>query len=282
MTFSVDIQSGAIQWGDVSCHPQLKIDDFARNHPQIRRTSHEDGRGMWRSEIPLARMRINRQPWNARMAYENQFLRRVEFTAGSLTRHIPENLWWQYHLHWMVSVKGWLMSNIGEPDIVDPVKVYETHQELNQLEHKVLETWQYMYDWGRLTFFYESIESRSSLTIAYNSETQIRDWNDLIQVCNWAIRVSQLQKKSTTNLSLIRDTIMLLGNYFKFDEITPKISSTGLIFRSTIFNTYIDLDIWRGANGKNYRIFRRDIAKESRVDSEAELVSILRAVFDTD
>ena len=78
-----------------------------------------------------------------------------------------------------------------------------------------------------MTFAYESIESRSNLMVAYNSETQIRDWNDLIQVCNWAIRVSQVQQKSTTNLTLIRDTIMLIGKYFKFDEIAPKISSTG-------------------------------------------------------
>jgi len=278
--FKIDIQSGTIQWGDVTCSPQLKVDDFARQHPYIRRTSHEDGRGMWRSEIPLLRLIVNRQPWNARIAYENQFLRRVEFTAGSLTRHIPENMWWQYHLHWMVSVKGWLMSHIGEPDIVDPVQVYDAHRDLNQLEEKVLETWQYTYDWGMLTFFYESIEGRSSLTVAYDTDTQIRDWNDLVQVCNWAIRSSQLQKKSTTNLSLIRDTILLIGQHFKFDDLSPKISRTGLIFRSAIYNTYIDMDIWRGSDGKNYRIFRRDIKQETRVTAEGELVSALRQVFD--
>lgn len=280
MALTIDPQSGTIQWGEVKVSAQLKIDDFARQYPQIRRTSHEDGRGMWRSEIPLSRLLVNRQLWNARIGYENQFLRRVEFTSGSLTRHIPENLWWKYHLHWMVSVKGWLMSNIGEPDIVDPVQLYETHRALNQLESKVLETWQYAYEWGQMTFFYASIEARSSFTVMYNTETQIRDWNDLIQVCNWAIRSSQLQKKSTTNLSLIRDTIMLIGKYFKFEDISPKISRTGLIFRSKIFNTYIDLDIWRGSNGRNYRVFRRDVAQETRVDAESELVSALRRVFD--
>lgn len=277
---TIDTQTGTVKWGDVACHPQQKIDDFAKLYPHIQRTLHEDGRGMWRTEIPLPRLMVNRQPWNARVAYENQFLRRIEFTAGSLTRHVPENLWWQYHLHWMVSVKGWLIANIGKADIVDPVQLYESHRNLNQLETKVLETWQYTYEWGRMTFFYESIEGRSSLTVAYDSETQIRDWNDLIQVCEWAIRSSQVQKQSTTNLALIRDTIMLIGQHFKFAELTPKISKTGLIFRSNIFNTYIDVDIWRGADGKNYRIFRRDIAQEVKVDSENELISTLRQILE--
>lgn len=277
---TIDTQSGKVQWGDIECHPQLKINEFDESYPHIRRTSHEDGRGLWRSEIPLERLPINRQLWNARIAYENQFLRRIEFTAGSLTRHIPESQWWQYHLHWMVSVKGWLLPNIGKPEIVDPVQLYEGHRALNQLENKVLETWQYTYEWGNITFFYESIEGRSSLSLNYNNESQIRDWNDLIQVCNWAIRRSQIEKKSTTNLTLIRDTITLIGKHLKFEEMTPKISSTGLIFWSSIHKTYVDVDIWRGSSGKNYRIYRRDTATEIRVSIEGELVAALRDVLE--
>ena len=279
-TFNIDTHSGSVQWGDVSCHPQLKIDDFQKQHPKVRPAWREDGRGLWRSEIQLPRMPINNELWNAKIAYENQFLRRIECTAGGLTRDIPEAHWWYFHLRWMICVKEWLVSNFDYPTFVDPTPIYDESHQLSEQEMKLLETWQYVYDWGTMTFAYESLEMRSSLTIEYDSSTQIRDWNELLQVCHWAIKLSQSTGKSTTNLSLIRDTIALIGQHFKYDDFNPKISQTGLIFRSNELSTYIDMEIWRNSNGKNYRLYRRDTTTEIKVPSDYELLSALRSIFE--
>lgn len=276
----VDTLSGTVRWGDVQCHPQLKIDDFQQQYPRIRPTLREDGRGLWRTEIRLPRAPVNHELWNARIAYENQYLRRIEFTPGGLTRDIPESRWWYFHLRWMVSAKGWLKTVIGDPDFIDPTPLYDEQHQLSDLELQILETWQYTYGWGTITFAYESLEIRSSLTILYHIENQIRDWHDLLRVCDWAIRLSHAKGTPTTNLALIRDTIALIGKHFRFTDMNPRISRQGLIFQSHELSTYIDMDIWRNTNGKNYRLFRRDTATEIKVPSEYELLSALRQIFE--
>lgn len=278
--FNINTQSGHVQWGDITCHPQLKIDDFQKDHPTIKLTWRDDGRGLWRSEIQLHRLPINNELWNAKIAYENQYLHRIECTPGGLTRDLPEGRWWHYHLRWMISVKGWLRKNIGEPNFIDPVTLYDDGKIYSQLEHKILETWQYTYDWGNITFNYDSLELRSGLTILYESENQIRDWNDLLNICHWAIQQSQNQGTSTTNLSVIRDTITLLGKHFKFTDLNPKISRTGLIFWSSELTTYIDMDIWRNRDGRNYRLYRRDTATEIQVPSNYDLLHALERILE--
>ena len=278
--FKIDTITGNTQWADVECHPQLKIDDFQKRYPKIRPTWRDDGRGLWRSEIQLPRMTINNEIWNIKIAYENQFLRRIDFTAGGLTRHIPEAQWWHFHLLWMISAKGWLRSALGDPKFIDPTPLYDEQLELSDLELQILETWQYTFNWGTITFSYDSLESRSSVTINFDSEKQIRDWNDLLGVCHWAIKLSHTKGASTTNLSLIRDTIALLGQHFKFTDFNPKINQTGLIFWSHDLTTYIDMEIWRNADGKNYRLYRRDSALEIKVPSEYELLSAIHTIFE--
>lgn len=276
----INIHSGSVHWGHVQCEPQLKIDEFQKRYANIRALWRDDGRGMWRTEIQLPRLPVNNELWNAKIAYENQYLRRIEFTAGGLTRDIPEARWWYFHLRWMVAVKGWLRNTIGAPEITEPTPIYDGQQEFNQLETRILETWQYTFDWGTMTFAYESLEHRSSLTLSYESSNQIRDWNDLLDICHWAIQKSHAQGKTTTNLSVIRDTINLIGKHFKFKDMNPKVSQTGLIFWSPDLTTYIDMDIWRNGDGKNYRLYRRDNAQEIRVPSEYELLGALRKIFE--
>ena len=140
--FKIDSKTGNTQWAEVECHPQLKIDDFQRRYPKIRPAWRDDGRGLWRSEIQLPRMTINNELWNITIAYENQFLRRINFTAAGLTRHIPEAQWWHFHLRWMISVKGWLRSSLGEPEFIDPTPLYDEQLELSDIELQILETWQ--------------------------------------------------------------------------------------------------------------------------------------------
>lgn len=278
--FKVDTKTGGVQWEEVECHPQLKIDDFHKRYPKIRLAWRDDGRGLWRSEIQLPRMPVNNELWNVKIAYENQFLRRIDFTAGGLTRHISEAHWWHFHLKWMISVKGWLRSTIGEPEFIDSTLLYDEQHQLSDIELQILETWQYTFDWGTITFAYESLELRSSLNIHFDSEKQIRDWNDLLNICHWAIKLSHSKGKSTTNLSLIRDTIALIGKHIKFSELNPKISQTGLIFWSYELTTYIDMEIWRNSNGKNYRLYRRDTALEIKVPSDYELLSAIRTILE--
>ena len=228
----------------------------------------------------MPRQPINNELWNIKIAYENQFLRRIDFTPGGLTRDIPEAQWWYFHLKWMISAKGWLRTTLGDADFIDPTQLYDEHLHFSDVELQILETWQYTFGWGTITFAYDSLESRSSLTVNFDSEKQIRDWNDLLDVCHWAIRLSHTKGTSTTNLSLIRDTIALLGKHFKFTDLNPKINRTGLIFWSHDFSTYIDMEIWRNNDGKNYRLYRRDSALEIKVPSEYELLSALRIIFE--
>lgn len=278
--FKIDTKTGSVQWEDVQCHAQLKIDDFQKQYPKIRLAWRDDGRGLWRSDIQLPRMPVNNELWNIKIAYENQFLRRIDFTAGGLTRDIPEAHWWHFHLRWMISAKGWLKSTIGDPEFIDPTPLYDEQQKLSDLELQILETWQYTFDWGTITFSYDSLELRSSLSIDFDSEKQIRDWNDLLNVCHWVIKLSHAKGMSTTNLSLIRDTIALLGKHFKFNDLNPKINRTGLIFWSHDLSTYIDMEIWRNSKGKNYRLYRRDTALEIKVPSDYELLSALRKILE--
>lgn len=276
----INIKSGTVHWGQIQCGPDLKIDDFQKRYANVHMSWRDDGRGMWRTEIQLPRLPVSKEFWNAKIAYENQFLRRIEFTAGGLTRDIPEKRWWYFHMRWMVAVKAWLLSNIGRPIISEPTSIYEGERNFSQLEEKVLETWQYPFDWGTLTFAYESLENRSSVTLLYDSSNQIRDWNDLLLICHWAIQRSHAEGTSTTNLSLIRDTISVIGKHFKFEAMNPKVSRHGLIFWSPELTTYIDMEIWRNPQGKNYRLYRRDNAQEIRVPSEYELLDAMRKIFE--
>ena len=278
--FKIDTETGNTQWAEIECHPQHKIDDFQKRYPTIRPAWREDGRGLWRSEIQLPRLPINNELWNIKIAYENQFLRRIDFTAGGLTRDIPEAHWWHFHLKWMISAKGWLKFSLGDPHFIDPTAFYDEQHDLSDIELQILETWQYSFDWGTITFSYDSLETRSGVSINFDSEKQIRDWNDLLGVCHWAIKLGHAKGTSTSNLSLIRDTVALLGKHFKFSEFNPKINRTGLIFWSHDLTTYIDMEIWRNANGKNYRLYRRDNALEIKVPSDYELLSALRTIFE--
>ena len=278
--FEVDTKTGRIRWGDVDCHPQSKIDDFQKKYPQIRLVWRDDGRGLWRSDIQLPRMPVNNELWNIKITYENQFLRQINFTAGGLTRDIPEASWWYFHLRWMISAKGWLKSTIGDPEFIDPTPLYDEQHQLSALELQILETWQYTFDWGTITFLYESLDLRSNLSIRFDSEKQIRDWNDLLEVCHWAIQLSHSKGTSTVNLSLIRDTIVLIGEHFKFHDLNPKINRTGLVFWSHDLNTYIDMEIWRASNGKNYRLYRRDNGHEIKISSDDELLPALYSILE--
>jgi hypothetical protein len=190
------------------------------------------------------------------------------------------NEWIEKLLYWQQLWQKILITDLGEPnkvsaDIDLDIWNRDYHNSISESifsRREILSTWNYKFDWGNVYL------SPWLLTVIYDVDVQITNWEQLIEECEYRqeIQDRDVNPKAVLHFSHTKTLIKQLQDIFPFSDLKPQISRSGLVLRSQLLNTKVIIEIRTETTGDIYHIYRFDSPIAQDVDKHSLITTVKR------
>jgi hypothetical protein len=280
----LDAKTGILTIDDYQFSPHNTIEELLEKYTGLQFDEMESGReSLFYRAYSLPPSDLDRRHIEVRLTASVQYVSLISFNPLYKTDKGRNNYSDKKLLDWVKTAQAWLVKELGKPHETIAYSLLDEDKRFKPEELEFFKSWEYHFDWGKASFYYDSFQITGAIFIGYDYNYQIASWDELLQQCDYIeAEAKKYPSINRDNFQAIRELIEHIRDDLDYKTVRPRTSVDKLLFHPKALGktrVVVTADV-RHPN-EIYNINRTDVRHEFQTSDKESLLKILKLFLES-